>query len=206
MPNFLTSSGTFLWSYASRNAIWHSSPSVDVEGHVYVGSMDQNVYAVNSMGALLWTYETGNWVYSCPIIGADRKIYVGSADTNFYVFYDQPMSILELNDASFRTGEQFVAIFKLNQPIERQFTAYAVLIMPGGKMLNARTLDVPLKPVASNVNGLPAGFTYPLLSVKVPPGAPKGEYELVAVFFDPSEPITGRPDAFLDVSARFTVM
>jgi outer membrane protein assembly factor BamB len=116
-----------------------------------------------------------------------------------------PIAENVLNDTSFKVGEQFVATFKINELIERLFTAYAVLIMPGGKMMNALTLDTPLKPVASNVNGLPAGFTYPLLSVNIPPGAPKREYELVAAFFDPTKPIHSRADAFLDVSAKFTI-
>ena len=147
-------------------------------------------------------------MYSSPAIGPDRKIYVGSGDYRLYVFYDPsptPAAEILLNGESFSPGQQLTATFRLNEPIEKLFTVYEVLVMPNGKMLNARTLDVPLKPVAARVNGLPAGFSYQLLSTTVPPGAPKGEYELVAAFFDPSKPIHGRQDAFLDVSAKFAI-
>jgi hypothetical protein len=110
-----------------------------------------------------------------------------------------------LNSTSFKAGEQLVATFKVNQPIERLFTSYAVLVMPIGKMLNARTLNTPLKPVARKVKSLPAGFTYQILSKAVPLGAPKGEYELAVVFFDATKPYRSRTDAFLDVSAKFTI-
>ena len=42
----------------------HSSPAV-ANGVVYVGSYDNNVYALNaSTGALLWQYTTGQEVWS----------------------------------------------------------------------------------------------------------------------------------------------
>jgi hypothetical protein len=93
----------------------------------------------------------------------------------------------------------------LSESIERPFTAYAVIILPNGSMLNARTLDTPLRPVVTNIPSLSAPFQFPLLSTTIPPGAPKGIYEIVAAFFDPTKPITGRGDAFLDVSATFAI-
>jgi len=57
----------------------------------------------------------------------------------------------------------------------------------------------------------PAGITLDLrvrrslLSTNIPTGAPKGSYEMVVAFFDPSKPITGRGDAFLDVSSHFII-
>lgn len=68
-----------------------------------------------------------------------------------------------------------------------------------------RTLDAPVRSVARKVKSLPAGFTYQLLSKTIPSGAPKGEYELAVVFFDATKPYHGRADAFLDVSAKFTI-
>jgi hypothetical protein len=117
-------------------------------------------------------------------------------------------AVIELNATSFRVDDQFAAVFRLNESIERLFTVYAVFITPNGNMLNAMTLDTPPKPVASNVNGLSAGFTYDKLTGPVPrlKGQGKGESELVFAFFDPSKPITGRQDAFLDVNAKFTIV
>jgi hypothetical protein len=111
-----------------------------------------------------------------------------------------------LNGTSFKAGDQFTAIFKVNEPIERLFDVYAVLVMPPkGNMLNARTLDTPLKPVARKVEKLPAGFTYQLISKTIPTGAPKGEYEIAVVFFDAKKLYRTRSDAFLDVSAKFFI-
>lgn len=104
-----------------------------------------------------------------------------------------------------KTGGQIVATFRVNQPIERLFDVYAVLVLPDGKMLNARTLNRPLKKLARRVNGLPAGFSYRLLSKTIPLKAPKGEYEIAVVFFDATKSYRKRSDAFLDVSAKFTI-
>jgi hypothetical protein len=110
-----------------------------------------------------------------------------------------------LNGTTFGPGDFFQAIFILHEPIERPFTAFAIIIIPGGKMLNTRTLSAPLAPVATNVRSLSPPLSYPLLSTTIPPGAPKGEYELLVAFFDPNTKITGRQDAFLQVSAKFTI-
>ena len=55
----------------------YSSPAV-VDGVVYVGSDDGNVYALNaSSGAKLWNYTTGGDVYSSPAV-VGGVVYVGS--------------------------------------------------------------------------------------------------------------------------------
>ena len=77
--------------------------------------------------------------------------------------------------------------------------------MPDGKMINARTLDTPIKPVAQNVSRLSAPFSYTLLSTTVPKGAPKGIYQVVTAFFDAGTSIRSRADAFLETSASFTI-
>jgi hypothetical protein len=116
-----------------------------------------------------------------------------------------PTAVNELNGISFKAGEQLVATFKVNEPIETMFDVYAVLVMPNGNMLNARTLNTPLRPLVRKVKKLPAGFICQLLSKTIPPGAPKGEYEIAVVFFDATKPYHGRADAFLDVSSKFTI-
>jgi len=116
-----------------------------------------------------------------------------------------PVAELIENGTTFLVGEHLQCYFRLNQSIQKSFTVYAVLILPNGIMLNAMTLDTPLKPVAENVPNLNAPFQFPLLSATVPSGAPVGEYELLAAFFDLRIKITGRQDAFLQVSSKFTV-
>ena len=53
---------------------------------VYVGSADNNVYALNAVtGALLWSYATGNVVTSSPTV-ANGVVYVGSWDNHINAF------------------------------------------------------------------------------------------------------------------------
>jgi len=116
-----------------------------------------------------------------------------------------PQGHAELNGSSFTSKSRVVVTFILESAIERPFTVYAVLIRPDGKMVNVRNLKTPLRPLVVNYPGLAMPFSYPFLSAKIPKKWPKGGYEAVAAFFDPNKPITGRPDAFLDASAKFTV-
>ncbi len=71
------------WSYISGNNQVVSSTAV-VNGVVYVGSQDNNVYALKaSTGGKLWSYATGSYVYSSPAVAND-VVYVGSDDKNVY--------------------------------------------------------------------------------------------------------------------------
>ena len=60
-----------------------SSPAIGSDGTVYVGSFDNNLYAVNPDGTEKWNYTTGGTVRS-PAIGSDGTVYVGSFDNNLY--------------------------------------------------------------------------------------------------------------------------
>lgn len=64
-----------LWIFTTGDAVT-TSPSV-VDGLVYFGSDDGNVYAVNaSSGALIWNYSTGGPVQSSPSV-LDGVVYIG---------------------------------------------------------------------------------------------------------------------------------
>jgi outer membrane protein assembly factor BamB len=70
------------WSFTTGNSVY-SSPAV-VDGVVYAGSFDNNVYALNaSTGAKVWSFTTGGSVYSSPTV-ANGVVYVGSFDDNVY--------------------------------------------------------------------------------------------------------------------------
>jgi outer membrane protein assembly factor BamB/pimeloyl-ACP methyl ester carboxylesterase len=71
-----------LWSYTTGASVY-SAPAV-TNGVVYVGSLDNNVYALDAAtGAKIWNYTTGSQVYSSPAV-ADGKVYVGSSDYKVY--------------------------------------------------------------------------------------------------------------------------
>jgi outer membrane protein assembly factor BamB len=70
------------WSYTTGHGIF-PSPAV-ANGVVYVGSFDDNVYALDARsGAKLWSYLTGNYVTSSPAV-ANGVVYVGSEDSSVY--------------------------------------------------------------------------------------------------------------------------
>jgi uncharacterized repeat protein (TIGR02543 family) len=88
------------WSYATGNMVF-TSPAV-VEGKVYVGSWDYNVYALDAAtGALVWKYTTGNAVSSSPAV-ADGKVYIGSNDHNVYALNAATGALVW----SYATGDQ----------------------------------------------------------------------------------------------------
>jgi len=73
------------WSYATGSTGFGviSSPAV-ANGVVYVGSVDDNVYALNATtGAKLWSYTSAGPVQSSPAV-ANGVVYVGSNDYNVY--------------------------------------------------------------------------------------------------------------------------
>src|SRR5208337_218321 len=70
------------WSYATGGAV-RSSPAV-ANGAGYVGSWDNNVYALNAKtGGELWSFATSGAVESSPAV-ANGVVYVSSDDNNVY--------------------------------------------------------------------------------------------------------------------------
>jgi outer membrane protein assembly factor BamB len=61
-----------------------SSPAIGSDGTIYVGSLDDTLYAINSDGTLKWRYGTAGKVRSSPAIASDGTIYVGSDDSCLY--------------------------------------------------------------------------------------------------------------------------
>jgi len=75
--------GTLKWKYTTDGTVG-SSPAIGSDGTIYVGSNDDNLYAINPSGTLKWKYATGDGIRSSPAIGNDGTIYVGSDDSNLY--------------------------------------------------------------------------------------------------------------------------
>ncbi len=76
--------GQKLWEFQTGGEV-HSSPAIGADGMVYVGSNDNNVYALDgATGQKLWAFQAGGFVWSSPAIGADGTVYVGSFDNKVY--------------------------------------------------------------------------------------------------------------------------
>ena len=72
------------WSFKTGSRVSHRSPAIGSDGIIYVGSRDNNLYAINPDGSRKWNFKTGDGVSSSPAIGSDGTIYVGSLDNNLY--------------------------------------------------------------------------------------------------------------------------
>jgi outer membrane protein assembly factor BamB len=78
------SPGDLLWRYPAEEGYIASSPAIGLDGTIYFGSSNHNLYAVNPEGVLKWQYPTGGEIDDSPAIQVDGTIYFGSFDTYFY--------------------------------------------------------------------------------------------------------------------------
>ena len=83
----LNPAGTTKWSLGIGN--WDSSEGTAIgpNGTIYIGFGNNKLYAITpttTQGLVMWTYQTGNQIYSTPAIGTNGSIYVGSDDGNIY--------------------------------------------------------------------------------------------------------------------------
>lgn len=73
-----------LWSSSTSGAV-NSSPVVGPDGTVYVGSLDNSIYAFNGVsGAKKWSFATGSGIIGSAAVGGDGTVYIGSTDDNVY--------------------------------------------------------------------------------------------------------------------------
>ena len=75
--------GDLIWKFTTGGKVY-SYPALGTNGTIYIGSNDNNLYAVNPYGSENWAFKTGGWVAGPPAIGKDGTIYVGSLDKNLY--------------------------------------------------------------------------------------------------------------------------
>jgi len=70
------------WVFTTEGAVI-SSPSV-VDGRVYVGSQDQNIYCIDArQGFFIWKFDVGSPIKSSPAV-VSGKVYSGSDDGYVY--------------------------------------------------------------------------------------------------------------------------
>ena len=91
--NFATQVGKLKWRVSTAGPVT-SSPAIDKNGIVYVGSADNNIYAINGeTGVIAWKYQTGGSInFSSPAIDINGIVYIGSYDGYLYAFDTQTIN------------------------------------------------------------------------------------------------------------------
>jgi outer membrane protein assembly factor BamB len=78
----LNSDGTLKWSFDPGSPVWNSTPAINSDGMIYVGSDD--LCTVYPDGTSKWLYDASGDVESSPTIGSDGTIYFTSDDGYLY--------------------------------------------------------------------------------------------------------------------------
>jgi len=68
------------------DSLMYSSPAIDKNRTIYVGSFNYHLYAINPDGTLTWKYKTGGPIKASPAIAEDGTIIVGSENGKLYAF------------------------------------------------------------------------------------------------------------------------
>ncbi|MFN8640212.1 MAG: PQQ-binding-like beta-propeller repeat protein [Candidatus Binatia bacterium] len=76
-------SGRPRWTFHTGKGVF-SSPVVDGDGTVYVGSADRTFYALDRDGRLRWRLETGEIIDSAALLDDRGRVYVPSGDGHLY--------------------------------------------------------------------------------------------------------------------------
>jgi outer membrane protein assembly factor BamB len=78
-----STSDSVKWKFLTGDLV-NSSVAIGAHSTIYFGSIDKNLYSLNSEGTLNWKYPTGGNIYSSPAVSTDGTIYVGSRDKYLY--------------------------------------------------------------------------------------------------------------------------
>ncbi len=78
--------GALRWRFRTGLKVF-STPAIDDDGTIYVGSQDDHLYAIAPDGRMRWRYRTGDDIDSSPVIGDDGTLYFGSDDQHIYALH-----------------------------------------------------------------------------------------------------------------------
>ncbi|BDZ67493.1 PQQ-binding-like beta-propeller repeat protein [Methanobacterium ferruginis] len=88
---------TTLWNYTTGGTIsGMSSPVIGADGTIYIGSSDDNLYALNPDGTVKWTYTAGGSINGLSI-GVDGTIYAVTSDSDNRIYALNPDGTLKWN-------------------------------------------------------------------------------------------------------------
>jgi outer membrane protein assembly factor BamB len=81
------------WSFQTAKGIF-SSPVVDSEGTVYIGSADHTFYALYKNGSVKWSVETNEIIDSSALLDDTGRVIFGSGDAHVYCVHKDNGTIL----------------------------------------------------------------------------------------------------------------
>jgi outer membrane protein assembly factor BamB len=80
--------GKVAWE-TKTDGMSYSSPVMDGNGIIYVGTTSGKVFAVNNeTGAVEWSYKTGDSINATPLL-VGKRLFIGCNDRNFYALWTQ---------------------------------------------------------------------------------------------------------------------
>jgi len=82
----LNSTGTLSWSHQTTGQS-QSAAAIDINGKIYFGNDNNNLYALYPDGSLFWTYTTAGMIRPSPAVDLTGKVYFGSWDNRIYALY-----------------------------------------------------------------------------------------------------------------------
>ncbi|MGM0509778.1 MAG: PQQ-binding-like beta-propeller repeat protein [Thermoplasmatota archaeon] len=77
----LDRTGNLNWKFSVKGG-FYTSPAVNSDGVIYIGSEEGEFYALNSEGDVKWSYSTGEPIRTPPTIGPHGTIYFGTRKTS----------------------------------------------------------------------------------------------------------------------------
>jgi outer membrane protein assembly factor BamB len=143
-------SGRAPWTFQTGKGIF-STPVIDGEGTVYIGSADQSFYALDRDGEPKWQARTGEIIDSSALLDDEGRVIFGSGDGFLYALDRENGDVLwrfEADDPSVNTA--FISWFEGNVAIgtdgalyvpNDNFCTYAIDRSNGERIWCFRTLD-----------------------------------------------------------------
>jgi outer membrane protein assembly factor BamB len=116
--------GGAAWSFPTGGGVF-SSPVVDGDGTVYIGSADRTLYAIARDGTVKWSFQTGEIIDSAPLLDDRGRVYVGSGDGHVYAFDAKTGAMQWAFAADAPSGRAIINWFEGNVAIGRDGTLYA---------------------------------------------------------------------------------
>ena len=96
------------WVYRTGKGIF-SSPVIDAEGNVYIGSADTFLYKLDPQGQVIWKVKTDGIIDSSALLDDQGRVFFGSGDSHVYCLDRESGEILWKSKA--HTVEEVTEIY-----------------------------------------------------------------------------------------------